>query len=994
LRCSGIEIIGDVPWGTHFCQFYETGLDLIETLVPYFREGLAGNEFCMWITSAPLDVEEAKAAIRTGLPDADRCLREGRIEILDYSQWYIRSGKFSAEEVLRGWVEKLEAAREKGFEGLRLSGNTFWLEADDWDDFTRYEETINNVIGRYPMMALCTYSLKQCGASEIMDVVANHQFALIKRKGRWEIIESFRHKQMEDALRASEERYRGLVEMSPDAVFVNRDNRIVFVNPEAVRLLGASDPEEVLGKSPYELFHPEYHPTLDERIRRLREGKAVPLIEARIVQLDGALRNVEVAASPFEDREGSAIQVILRDITGRKEAEEELRESEARWRLLAASMPNLVWTCTPDGECDYLSPQWVEYTGVPEAEQLGFDWLERVHPEDRDSLMAAWNGAVASEQAFDVQFRIRRRDGVYRWFQTRAVPVRDRKGRIVKWYGSNTDIEDLKQAEEALRKSEHRYRNLFETMNEGFALHEVVCDEDGRPCDYRFLEINPGFEAQTGLRSSDLVGRTVREVLPDTEPFWIERYGRVALTGEFDHFEHYSGSLGRHYEVRAFQTEPGHFAVLFYDITDRKRAEEALRASEARYRLLSDTANRLLGSDDPQGIVQELCREVMEHLDCQAFFNFLVDPEVGRLHLNACAGIPEEEARKIEWLDYGVAVCGCVAQGLKPIVVEDIACTPDPRTELVQSYGIQAYACHPLIAQGRLLGTLSFGTRTRSRFSDEDLALMRTVTDQVAIAMERIQLIDQLRKSRDVLEERVKERTVELERANEALRCLSSRLLFAHEAERKRVAGEIHDTIGACLSAVKFVTEGALQRMEKSGDGRVGPLKTVIPVIQESIEECRRIQMDLRPTILDDLGLLATFSWFCRRFQTIYSGIRIEQRFDIAEHEIPDSLKIVVYRVTQEAMNNIVKHSGAEQVRLSFRKKDGRINLLIRDNGRGFDLEKALSTNSTDRGWGLLNMRERTELSGGTFDITAAEGKGTTIRASWPLPGANPEEQP
>lgn len=190
LRQSGIPVIGPVPWGTHFCQFYETVEDLTETLVPYFREGLLANEFCMWITSAPLRVQEAKAALRAAVPDLDQREAKGQIEILDYSQWYTKSGAFRSDEVLRGWVGKLEAALKSGYDGLRLTGNTFWLEQADWDNFTKYEEKINNVIGRYNILAICTYSLDKCGASEIIDVVNNHQFALIKRQNRWVMMQS------------------------------------------------------------------------------------------------------------------------------------------------------------------------------------------------------------------------------------------------------------------------------------------------------------------------------------------------------------------------------------------------------------------------------------------------------------------------------------------------------------------------------------------------------------------------------------------------------------------------------------------------------------------------------------------------------------------------------------------------------------------------------------------------------------------------------------
>ncbi|MHB0937370.1 MAG: sensor histidine kinase [Armatimonadota bacterium] len=187
------------------------------------------------------------------------------------------------------------------------------------------------------------------------------------------------------------------------------------------------------------------------------------------------------------------------------------------------------------------------------------------------------------------------------------------------------------------------------------------------------------------------------------------------------------------------QGRPARMLGLVQDITERKQSEEALQRHARRFELLTNTAEQLLKSNDPQREVESLCRQVMELLDCHAFFNFLVDEEAGKLHLNACAGIPEEEARRIEWLDYGVAVCGCAARDGCRIVAEHIPTTPDIRTDLVKSYGITAYACHPLLGPGgAVLGTLSFGTRSRETFSDDDLSLMKAVTDQVATAMTRI----------------------------------------------------------------------------------------------------------------------------------------------------------------------------------------------------------------------------------------------------------------
>jgi len=200
LRKSGINLIGDTPWGTHFCQFYETKEDLIDILVPYFRSGLENNEFCMLITSTPLSSKDAKYEFNKLIPNFEDYLKTGQMEILSYNEWYTVDGLFDTDRVLDGWVKKHDKAILNGFDGLRLSGNTFWLEKEDWNNFVEYEEAVDTVIGNFKMMALCTYCLEKCNAAEVIDVVNNHEFALIKRSNKWELIETTEHKRTEKEL--------------------------------------------------------------------------------------------------------------------------------------------------------------------------------------------------------------------------------------------------------------------------------------------------------------------------------------------------------------------------------------------------------------------------------------------------------------------------------------------------------------------------------------------------------------------------------------------------------------------------------------------------------------------------------------------------------------------------------------------------------------------------------------------------------------------------
>ncbi|UCG55355.1 MAG: MEDS domain-containing protein [Dehalococcoidia bacterium] len=188
-RDSGIMLIGDIPWGTHFCQFYTTRKDMLDMIIPYFKAGLENNEKCIWVTSEFLTEEDATKAMRKSVPDFSRLQTEGQMEIFPYTDWYLKGGSFDLNRTLNMWMEKHDRSLSEGFAGLRVSGNPYWIDnKKDWDDFASYEAEINNVIGGTKLLVLCTYSLKKCGVAEILDVVRNHEFALAMNQGIWQVI--------------------------------------------------------------------------------------------------------------------------------------------------------------------------------------------------------------------------------------------------------------------------------------------------------------------------------------------------------------------------------------------------------------------------------------------------------------------------------------------------------------------------------------------------------------------------------------------------------------------------------------------------------------------------------------------------------------------------------------------------------------------------------------------------------------------------------------
>ncbi len=270
-------------------------------------------------------------------------------------------------------------------------------------------------------------------------------------------------------------------------------------------------------------------------------------------------------------------------------AEEALRDSEYRWRSLTEALPQLVWTTTPDGSCDYFSTQWTQHTGIPQSELLGWRWLEVLHPDDREPTRRLWTDSVAGRGPYDVEYRVRRWDGVYRWFKTRGVPIRDSQGAICKWFGTCTDITDLRQIEEALRASEERFRGTFENAAVGIA----HCDSQGR-----YLRVNQKYSDISGFSRAELLALGFKDLThPDDLPASVARFTPL-MRGELSSYQEEKRLVrkdGSHVWINLFVSlqrdaagEPIHSIGVIEDISERKRLETEIRqAKEA-----AEAANR------------------------------------------------------------------------------------------------------------------------------------------------------------------------------------------------------------------------------------------------------------------------------------------------------------------------------------------------------------------------------------------------------------------
>ncbi len=357
-RVSGIGIIGNIPWGTHFCQFYQTKEDLMDIAVPYFKAGLENNEFCIWIVSQLLEVEEAKEALRRDIPDFDTYLKKGQIEIVSYVDWYVKDYVSESEKSLKKWIEKLNQAATSNYDGLRLSGDSFWSETHR-QDFIYYEGEVDSVIGEHRMLTLCTYSFDKCSIAGIAEIVSNHQFALAKKEGKWERIENSGRKRAEEAEIKLREAFESLEEKVKErtaelekAYNSLKESERGFAEAQKIAHIGSWDwnivtnesywsdeTYRILGYNPqgfkpnYNAFlryvHPDDRKYVDKAVKQALNGKPFN-IDFRIISADGIERIVNEQGKVVFDEERNPVRMkgTVQDITERKRAEEALAKLE------------------------------------------------------------------------------------------------------------------------------------------------------------------------------------------------------------------------------------------------------------------------------------------------------------------------------------------------------------------------------------------------------------------------------------------------------------------------------------------------------------------------------------------------------------------------------------------------------------------------------------------------------------------------------------------
>ncbi|MCX6633067.1 MAG: PAS domain S-box protein, partial [Candidatus Solibacter sp.] len=779
--------------------------------------------------------------------------------------------------------------------------------------------------------------------------------------------------------RESELQYRTLADSGQALIWTSRpDKKCDYFNQPWLDFTGRPLERE-LGDGWAEGVHPEDLERCIEIYTRAFDRRERFSMDYRMRRHDGEFRWIQDDGTPRYDSQGIFLGYIghCLDVTGRKRAEEALRTSEETHRALVTGLPDIVMRFDRDGRHLFVSENVRDAVPLEARQFIGKTHRELGSPE---ALCQSWGEAIRrvfdSGVPFETEYSFEGINGpvVHNW---RLVPERDAQGAVRSVLSLSRDIT-------AHRRAEENYQTLFREMMDGFALHEIICDAEGRPADYRFLAVNPAFERMTGMKAEDIIGRTVVEVMPGVERHWIETYGKVALTGEPAVFGDYSADLGKHFEVTAFRSAPHQFVCIFSDITEQKRAEEKLLQERGkREAVLADLfegAPVAYHELDRDGVVRRV-----NAAEC-ALLGYPADELLGRPAWDLVAAADREASRS--------AVVGKLSgtQPLAPV-----------RRRYVRRDGTQVL----LEIHDRLVRRETGEVRgLRSAFLD---------VTEVAQAEDRIarHLLD-LEAARAAQEQNtaelarmVDELKAEKERAEAATRAKSEFLSSMSHEIRTPMNGVIGMTgllLGTPLTAEQ---QGYAETVRGSGEALLGIINDILDFskMEAGRLDLEIVPFDLYSALEDVLELLAVKAH--------------EKKLELLLWYAPDAPREFLGdpgRIRQVVLNlvaNAIKFTGRGHVLVEAGCEAtpggaASVRIAVHDTGIGipaglqgmlFQKFQQVDSSTTRKyggtGLGLAISRQLVELMGGTMSLASQAGEGSSfsfeiILPPNPSPGAAP----
>lgn len=681
-------------------------------------------------------------------------------------------------------------------------------------------------------------------------------------------------KQAELERQRSEAILQAFIAASPIALALfDRDLRFLYANDALARLNGLPLRDH-WGRTLEEVI-PQMAPQFAPILRQIMETQEPVLnLEFNGEVRPGLFRSTIANHYPvcLPNGEVIGVGVAVMDVSELTQAQQELRESEERFRTLADNICQLVWMADETGSIFWYNQRWLDYTDTTLEEMQGSGWQKLPHPDYVEQVVNKFRSCIEAGGIWEDTFPLRGQDGRYRWFLSRAIPVSDEQGRVLRWFGTHTDITDLRQAEMALRQTTERlnlalksapislfnqdlelrytwiYNPLYnweieevigqkdidllppevatpltqlkqQVLDTGVGLREEVkitrCGETA----YFDLTIDPILDRQKtilgitcaavditerkqaelalaakearlqGFVDANVVGIVYADIQGNIHEANDALLKMIGYTREDlesgklrwsdltppEHFpldaqaiaEAQANGACTPYEKEYIRRDGSRVPVLvgyslvgeareesvafILDLSDRKQAEVALKERSEHIKLLFETTRDLLSSTQPLTLVETVFNKLKDLIGLDIYINYILDEQQQKLQLAFYGGISPEVAQQITWLEIGQSICGTVAQLRCQIVQTKIQQSNSPISQAVRSLGVTAYSCQPLIAQGKLFGTLSFGSFSRTQFTAAERSLFQAICDQIAIALERSQLLTSLQKQTEEL---------------------------------------------------------------------------------------------------------------------------------------------------------------------------------------------------------------------------------------------------
>jgi PAS domain S-box-containing protein len=735
--------------------------------------------------------------------------------------------------------------------------------------------------------------------------------------------EAERRRELED----SRDAYRDLAENARDFIYTgDLAGRITYVNGPLAVFIG--EPVSALVGRFFAEFlvpHPD-NPDLDAALTTIAAGGSVPLLTFATRTAAG-VRWIEVLPSGIEGGDGRVVGVrgIGRDVTARKLAEEALRDSEERFRTAFDSASVGIVLVRTDGRALQVNRAFCAMMGYEEAELRDMSFEKLCHPDDvAATIDCATEALRGGAQSYRLEKRYRHKRGHTVWGLLSSALVRDARGEPLYFISQIQDITERKEAEDALRESERRYRGLVESQ------HDLIVRFDPA---LRLTFVNDAYCAKLGRPRAELLGHSwlpfvepddlpvLSEAMPllEAPPYRMRADVRVR-TAEGERWIAWEGSA-----IKDAAGATNEYQAVGRDVTERHAAERALRNSEERYRGLVQSQYDLVSRIDPEG-----------------HFTFVND-----------------------------AYCRTYGRGREQLVGRRFVEFLHP-DDVAATLAVIAAAEHPP-HRG------SIENRQRTAAGWRWIAWEGCVIKDAHGRTIELQAVGRDVTERRAAEEALRSSLEELRRGEERLRLLARRQARIREEERKRLGFDLHDNVCQELIGIAILVESLRRRMTPLPEAAASELDRIVRYLHELVEHLRMLARDMRPMLLRDLGLEGSL-------RSLVDGMaspmtRVSAEFASAIPRLEEELEVAVYRIAQEALANAVRHAGAGTIVVTLTVRDGRLELLVRDDGRGFNP----SDGGRAQALGLVSMRERALALGGRFELESAPGKGTIVRLECPV---------